>query len=135
MKDLVLFLVICATGIAGFVLFLATLPQPFWIDRLVVILLRRLGLGMALFPTAVGIAVSIITHPEQWSSDGNRLIHPDIGRIWIANKAWGIHVDTEMGRWEPNWIERRIIREAVDWRLSNYIRDRLEVTVRKNALR
>ena len=135
MKDLVLFLVICATGIAGFVLFLATLPQPFWIDRLVVILLRRLGLGMALFPTAVGIAVSIITHPEQWSSDGDHLIHPDIGTIWIANAARGIHVDTEMGRWEPNWIERRIIREAVDWRVSNYIRDRLEVTVRKNMLR
>jgi hypothetical protein len=106
---------------------------PLYFDHVVVILLRRLGIPA--YPTAVGIAVSIVNHPEQWSSDGYKLVHPDIGTIWIANAAYGIHVDTLMGRWTPNLIERRIIREAVDWRIGRYVRDRLEVVVRKNALR
>jgi hypothetical protein len=56
---------------------------PFWFDRVAVVVLRCSGLGPALFPTAVGIAVSIVTHPEQWSSDRIYLAHPDIRNRWI----------------------------------------------------
>jgi hypothetical protein len=131
MKDLLIFLVLCIACVAAVA---ALCTTPLWIDCLVVILLRRLGLGMMLFPTAVGIAVSITCHPEQWSSDGYHINHPDIGRIWIGNAAYGIRVETAFGKWQPNFIERRIIREAVDWRIGAYIRDRLEVALRKNAL-
>jgi hypothetical protein len=123
--------VVCASG--GVIAAVGT--GSFWLDRVAVVVLRCSGLGPALFPTAVGLAVLIVTHPEQWSSDKYHLRHPDIGSVWIRNGAYGLHVETAMGEWRPNWIERRIIRQAVDWRLSNYIRDRLEVAVRKNALR
>jgi hypothetical protein len=128
MKDLPIFLA-CGAAVA------AICTMSLWFDRVAVIVLRRLGLGMMLFPTAVGIAVSITSHPEQWSSDGYQIAHSDIGRIWIGNAAYGIRVETAFGKWQPNWIERRIIREAVDWRIGRYIRDRLELSVRKNALR
>jgi hypothetical protein len=135
MSDLVAFLtvfsVVCASG--GVIAAVCTVPL--WLDRAAVVVLRCSGLGPALFPTAVGLAVSIVSHPEQWSSDKYHLTHPDIGSIWIGNGAYGLHLETAMGEWRPNFIERRIIRQAVDWRLSNFIRDRLEVAVRKNALR
>jgi hypothetical protein len=102
-------------------------------DRIAVILLRRLGIP--LYPTAIGIALLIVNHPEQWSFDRHRMTHPDLGSIWIANDAYGLKVETAMGDWKPNLIERRIIREAVDWRIGRYLRDRLNVAVQKNALR
>lgn len=102
-------------------------------DRIAVILLRRLGIR--LYPTAIGIALLIVNHPEQWSFDRHRMTHPDLGSIWIANDAYGLKVETAMGDWKPNLIERRIIREAVDWRIGRYLRDRLNVAVQKNALR
>src|SRR3954470_20852882 len=127
MSDLVavlaVFFAICATG--G--LLFAVCTVPLWFDRAAVVVLRCSGLGPALFPTAVGIAVSIVTHPEQWSSDKYPRRHPDIGAIWIANGAYGGHLETPIGEWRPSFIERRIIRQAIEWRLSNYIRDRLEV--------
>jgi hypothetical protein len=116
-------------GVGATVALLFVVPLHF--DRIVVILLRRLRIP--LYPTAIGIAVAIVNQPEQWSSDGYKLSHPDIGSIWIANGAFGIKLDTNMGKWSPNYIERRIIREAVDWRIGAYIRDRLEVALRKNA--
>jgi hypothetical protein len=127
--DIVVFLFLwCATAVALF-------ASPFWYDRVAVIIVRCSGLGPALYPTAVGIAMSIYNHPEQWSSDGYTMSHPEIGSIYIGLHAWALEVTTEMGKWKPNFIERRIIREAVDWRIGRYIRDRLEVVVRKNALR
>jgi hypothetical protein len=135
MSDLVAFLIVFSAICATVGLIAAVCTAPFWLDRVAVVVLRCSGLGPALFPTAVGLAVLIVNHPEQWSSDKYYLRHPDIGSIWIRNGAYGLHVETAMGEWRPNFIERRIIRQAVNWRLSNYIRDRLEVAVRENALR
>jgi len=104
----------------------------FFSDRLVVVLMRWLNLP--LFPTAVGIAISIMEHPEQWSSGSRELRHPDIGAIWIGNDAWGIKVETDFGTWTPNRIERRIIHEAVDWRINDYIRNRLAIMMQRRAL-
>jgi hypothetical protein len=115
---------------------LIILSAPLWFSRAAVIVLRCSGLGPALYPTAVGIAVSIVNHPEQWANEGlqmTRLKHADIGTVWVVSK-YTLHVETAMGQWEPSFIERCIIHEAVDWRMSNYIRDRLEVAVRRNAL-
>lgn len=129
MDELVVIPLVLA-AVAGTFGTLATLP--YWFDRVVVFVLR--WLGIPLFPTAIGVAMSIVNHPEQWSSTNYELTHPDIGTIWIANGALGIRMDTGMGRWEPNCIERRIIRDAVDWRLANYLRGRVEVAMRKSAL-
>jgi hypothetical protein len=102
-------------------------------DRVAVFLLRRLNLP--LFPTAISMAMLIIQRPEQWSFDHYRMSHPDIGSIWIANGAYGLHVETAIGDWKPNFIERRIIREAVDWRIEQYLRERLQVAAERNMLR
>jgi hypothetical protein len=81
------------------------------------------------------MAMLIIQRPEQWSFDHYRMSHPDIGSIWIANGAYGLHVETAIGDWKPNFIERRIIREAVDWRIEQYLRERLQVAAERNMLR
>jgi len=92
-------------------------------DYIVVGLMRLFNLPF--YPAAVGIAITILRHPEEWSSSKHMMTHPEIGSIWIANGAYGLHVDTDFGQWTPNKIERRIIREAVDWRLSEYIKGRV----------
>src|SRR5690349_5121824 len=102
-------------------------------DRIAVWVIR--GFQLPLYPTAVGIAILVVERPEQWSSDPYHLSHPDIGSIWIANAAYGLHIETDIGKWEPNFIERRIIREAVDWRIGRYVRERLTIAVQRNMLR
>lgn len=103
------------------------------LDRIAVFVIRRANIPV--FRVAVGIAIMIVEHPEQWSFDKYHMWHPDIGSIWTGNGAYGVYVETEMGKWQPNFIERRIIREAVDWRISRYLRDRLHVGVEKNLIR
>jgi hypothetical protein len=112
---------------------LIILSAPLWIARVLVVAVRGLGMGV-FFPTAVGVATLIVNHPEQWSSDKYRLIHPDFGSIWIANQAYGLHFELPTGDWKPNLIERLIIWEAVEYHMQRYIRDRLTIAVRKNML-
>jgi hypothetical protein len=92
-------------------------------DRIVVALMQRFGLH--LFPESVGIALLIYKHPEQWTCTKYEMRHPKVGAIWVANKAYGLEITAEFGRWTPNKIERRIIRDAVDWRIKEYVRLRL----------
>ena len=101
-------------------------------DRIVVALMRRFNIF--LYPTAINIAMLIEQHPEQWSSDRHRLSHPNVGAIWIANGAYALRVETAFGDWMPNAIERRIIRNAVDWRIGDYLRHRIANTMQRNAL-
>ena len=102
-------------------------------DRIIVSLMRRFNIHI--YPTAISIAVLLTEHPEQWSSDKHYMSHPDIGSIWTANAAYGLRIETAFGTWKPNAIERRIIRDAVDWRIDDYIRHRLLVAAQRNALR
>jgi hypothetical protein len=76
----------------------------------------------------------IVNHPEQWSSDKYRLIHPDFGAIYIANKATSLRFELPMGDWTPNLIERRIIWQAVEYYVQRYIRERLVIAERRNML-
>lgn len=101
-------------------------------DRIVVFLMKLMHIYA--YPTAIGIAMLITERPEQWSASTHHMIHPDIGSIWTANDAYGLYIETQFGKWVPNRIERRIIRDAVDWRISQYIRNRLEAAQTK-ALR
>lgn len=102
-------------------------------DRVAVFLMRRTHIHV--YPLAIGIAVLITEHPEQWSASAHHMAHPDIGSIWTANGAYGLYIQTEFGKWVPNKVERRIIRDAVDWRIGQYVRNRLEAATRKHALR
>lgn len=101
-------------------------------DRIAVCGMKRFCLY--LYPTAVSIAMLIIERPSEWSFDAYHMSHPRIGAIWIANGADGLKVKTELGDWVPSKIERRIIREAVDWRIYQYVHRRITLELRRIAL-
>jgi len=98
-------------------------------DRIAVWVMRQAAIYA--YPVAIDIAISIERRPEQWNSDGYHLSHPVIGNIWTANDAYGLYVQTQFGRWTPNRLERRIIYNAVQWRLNSYIRDRVQLAMQK----
>jgi hypothetical protein len=100
-------------------------------DRIIVAVLRRTGLPV--YPLAVSIAVLIFEHPEQWSGTEHTMSHPKVGSIWISNGVSFTRIKSEFGEWKPNWIERRIIRDAVDWRIRGYIRNRITEAMRLPA--
>jgi hypothetical protein len=81
---------------------------------------------------AIGIAILITEYPEQWSATQHEMSHRDVGSIWTSNNIPGLHITTTMGTWTPTTIERRIIYEAVDWRLRRYIKDRIQIAMVKN---
>lgn len=92
-------------------------------DRIFVMLMRRFDIQAC--PEAVAIALLIYQQPEQWTCGTHRMSHPKVGEIWTANEAYGLHVETEFGQWKPSKIERRIIRNAVDWRIKEYVKNRI----------
>lgn len=101
-------------------------------DHIVVFILR--ATNCPCYPTAVAIARLIGERPSEWTHDKYRMRHPRIGSIWIANKAYGLHIETEFGDWTPSKIERRIIREAVDWRIREYVRNRVALEIQRHML-
>jgi hypothetical protein len=112
--------------------FMLTIYAIIHYDRVVVTFLRYTGLH--LYPTAINIAMLIIEHPTQWTHDKYYMRHPVVGGIWICNEAYGLHIETEFGDWKPNVIERRIIRDAVDWRIKDFVRSRILLAMQRNAL-
>lgn len=87
------------------------------------------GFNLNVYPLARQVAWLLYQCPTQWTSDGFRLKHLKVGSIWIANEAYGLKIETEFGEVHLNFIERRIIRDAVDWRLRGYLRDRVTVAL------
>jgi hypothetical protein len=120
MKFAIFFLCFGAVG--------AIMMAPFWIDRAVVWVLRTFHIF--LFPYAIRLAVSVERDTAEWKFGKYEAEHPRIGTIWIGNEAYGLKVklgcDTE---WRPNWIERRIIWDAVDRALSRSIQRHLDKTL------
>jgi len=92
-------------------------------DRVIVYCMRLCNIRI--YPEAVGIALLIYQHPDEWKPGTHRMFHPKIGDIWTANEAHGLHIETDVGKWVPNKIERRIIRDAVDWRIKTYVKMRI----------
>ncbi len=81
---------------------------------------------MQVYQTAIMVAMSIIQHPEEWTAETHYIKHKIIGNIWTANGVTYLKIDTPSGTWIPNFFERRIIYEAVAWRLDTYIRNSLQ---------
>lgn len=105
---------------------------PCWLDRFIVNIIRLFNIPVC--QTAVMIAISIVQQPDQWRASSHSLTHKEVGHIWSANGAYGLHLDTLSGKWKPNWIERRIIYEAVDWRLKNYIRVQTQKALQQSRI-
>jgi hypothetical protein len=109
---LILFLAVVAI-IAGTGAMLATMPL--WFDRVIVFVMRR-G-QIYLFPTAIRLALSLETQEDEWQLDGDKQLHPSIGKVWLVSERM-VRIElpnTNQSKnvvWEPGWIERRIIRDA-----------------------
>jgi hypothetical protein len=117
-KDLVfliIWLMFCGT-IGGVILLV------FHLDRLVVAFLCLINAPV--YPEARRVATLVYQHPGQWKAYEHKLEHPKIGEIWCGlgcNRS--LHVEGKaFGRWDPNYIERRIIYNAVSWYRRVYIK-------------
>jgi hypothetical protein len=98
---------------------MAAVFASFWIDRIVVFVLYRVDLP--LFETAWLVAESIYRHPDEWAVKyGHLLEHPRLGEL----RAYSVR-GLELDGWEPNFIERRIIWDAIEWRRRQLIRKAL----------
>jgi hypothetical protein len=84
------------------------------LDRIVVFVLREIE--TPLFREAWTIADLICRYPEQWEVEGRALKHAKIGRVQHSSGALGLSVSGPFGEWRPNFIERRIIWDAIAWR-------------------
>jgi hypothetical protein len=118
---------VCYMGTVGCLVLLA-----FNADRIVVALVAYSGLP--LFPLAMSIANLVYQKPDEWSAGSHKMTHRKVGSIWTANCAHGLHVETDFGCWKPNWIERRIIYDAVRWRIGGYIANQVAHAVNGGLL-
>lgn len=98
---------------------LALVLVPLWLDRVIVFLMR--ALHIYIFPIAIRMAFSLESAPDEWHLDMDEVQHPIIGKIrFNLRDPWMIRVDLPdtnqacKQRWKPNFIERRIISNAVD---------------------
>jgi len=93
----------------------AIVTVPFWFDRAVVAMMRHCHIYA--YPMAIRIALSLQQHLEQWTPDYRSLRHATIGTLdWIGGKVEAPFITLttpDKPSWKPNWIERRIIADAV----------------------
>ncbi len=91
-------------------------------DRIAVAFLRLVNAPV--YEEARRIAALIYQHPEQWVMTNHTLRHPRVGEIWHGLSCnSSLHVEGEgFGRWDPNFIERRIIYNAIAWYRRFYIK-------------
>lgn len=112
--------------LAGFYIAIGgSLLIAFKFDRIMVFVLRLANAPVC--DDARQVAASIYQHPEQWKSGllGYTLINPTIGEI-TSFSASMLHLEGKaFGRWEPNFIERRIIYDAVRWHQRARLRSAL----------
>jgi hypothetical protein len=82
------------------------------------------------------IAALIYQHPEQWTMRSYTLTHPRVGEIWSGlgcNSS--LHIEGHgFGRWDPNFIERRIINNAIAWYRRVYIKHLLTQVLNARTL-
>jgi hypothetical protein len=67
------------------------------------------------------IADLIYRHPERFEGDSRTLNHPEFVRI-RGSYASNLSIEGPAGEWEPNFIERRIIWNAIVWRRREAIK-------------
>ena len=83
-------------------------------DRIAVLALREIETPF--FREAWAVAELIYRRSEPWQVDRYELTHPKVGRISHFGYAVGLSVSGPFGEWRPNFIERRIIWNAIAWR-------------------
>jgi hypothetical protein len=124
MTFFIIWLTMCAT-IGG----VATIP--FWVDRVVVRLLP--GWSRAAFPAAARVALSLERDTADWRFSDSGAQHQGIGEIRAAYGPRSLHVLVEFGTdrldWEPNFLERRLLWNALRAARARLIHEQLAVAL------
>ena len=90
-------------------------------DKLVVFFLS--AIDAPVYPEARALAGLIYRYPEQWTLTAVYLKHPTIGNVRDGPGPSFTHVEgPTFGTWEPTYIERRILFDAVRWWKRVYVR-------------
>jgi hypothetical protein len=108
--------------ISGMLLVGLTLAAGFHFDKLAVWFLSTMNAPV--YPEARRVAGLIYQHPEQWERGSlYRLKHPTMEIYSNDYSPRSLYIQgAAFGTWEPTYIERRIIFDAVEWWKRVYIR-------------
>lgn len=80
------------------------------------------------------IEASMAERPGEWKVGGYRITNPSMRTsIWIANATYGIHVEVDDARLDPNWRWRRRLRRAADRCIAAQAVSRLKSTIGQYA--
>lgn len=113
-------LALCIVG-GGVALGIAIGTSSLWGPKLVLCFVMATNPGRC--AEALVVAELIRRKPEEWRVLPHELKHDDTNIvIWRSNGAGLLHVETTLGRWRPNRIEREIIWRAVRWRCNDYLK-------------
>jgi len=111
----------------------AIVTLPWWLDRTLVRM--TWPIVAAIYPLSSRIAYSLVNKPDEWHLDDADASHPTIGKIRGGQDAFSIRVqlpDTNQSRnqtWRPNWIERRIIYDALSHLIGSRRKAKLDQTL------
>jgi hypothetical protein len=115
------------TIIAFAVLALALVAALAHLDYVAVWLMRTFNIYV--FPEAIRIAVSLERNTNEWTFGSNGIEHPRIRELRTGGRLY-LLIDMRTGqRWDPNWIERRIILDAIEHVTARRAREHLERTL------
>jgi hypothetical protein len=89
-------------------------------DHIAVFALRLVGAPV--FEEARMVAALLYQHPEQWTVTSYGMEHPQVGKLHSVTHVAGLHITGPFGDWQPNFIERRIIWNAVHWHQRAHIK-------------
>jgi hypothetical protein len=99
-------------------------------DRIAVFVLSVLNAPV--YEEARRIAASIYNTPQQWKPGIYGLTHERIGSICSSSLACSLYLSGDAyGTWQPNFVERRIIYDAVRWHRRMSIRAGLHETTKE----
>jgi hypothetical protein len=97
------------------------------LDYVAVWLMRTFNIYV--FPEAIRIAVSLERNTSEWTFGRDGIEHPRIGELRTGGRLY-LLIDFRTGqRWDPNWIERRIILDAIEHVTARRAHEHLERTL------
>lgn len=89
-------------------------------DKLAVFFLR--AIDAPVYPEARRVAGMVYQHPEQWTLKSSYYLKHQTIEVYACATPQSLYVSGEpFGNWEPTYIERRIIFDAVEWWKRVYV--------------
>jgi len=97
-------------------------------ERIIVFVLRAINAPVYL--EARMVAALIYQRPAEWQTETYAMVHPKVGKLRATIAARSVELSGPFGEWEPNFIERQIIWDAVVWYRTHYTKAKLTAFMR-----